>query len=139
MGNTPKRQRSAEVVTGEVVEAPAPVVLRPTGKTPETVHLFSIVEENEDGEEVEKKYYARKEVGFNETLRAGKIYSERGEEAALMYSLERLVGTEGFEALMNYEELDQELFEEICEFASKVVMGPSKSNPFTTERKRSRG
>jgi hypothetical protein len=105
-----------------VVEEVGPVKLRRSGKTPEVVHLFSI--EDDDGKL--RKYYAKKQVGFNVTLRATRIFAERGEEAAQAYALLAVLGEEAVKALEGFDELDAKDMASIMDYAQRVVLGPGK-------------
>lgn len=114
----------------------APIELKTNkDKAPvEQVHLFSI-----DG----KPYYAKTGVPFTDTLKAMKVFRERGEEAAQFYAIELVLGEEGFEALTRFEDLTEEQFESILAYADKVVIGPGKdqkpSKPQPRGGARSRG
>lgn len=47
----------------------------------------------------------------------------QGQDAAAAYLLETLVGREGYEALMDYDDLTQDQFSEVILAAQKVVLG----------------
>jgi hypothetical protein len=108
------------------IEKPEPIQLK-TGPAEdvERVHLFTI-----DGTE----YYARTNVPFNVTLRANRIYAERGEQAAEAYTLVQVLGQEGYEALENFDELTEDQFVSILDYAEKVVKGPGKQPNRETRR-----
>lgn len=48
---------------------------------------------------------------------------ERGQDYAIPGLLMRLLGQEGFEALMDYDELDPEEFQQIVKLATGVTLG----------------
>lgn len=111
-----------------------PIKLRRSGEPIETVHLFSI--EDDDGKE--KKYYAKKRVGFNVTLKATRIFAERGEDAAQAYALLAVLGPEAVDALENFEDLEAEEMASIMDYASQVVLGPGKNSAAKKAKKASR-
>lgn len=84
----------------------------------ETVVLFEI-----DGE----AYSIPKKPRLNVALRYLKMVRESGPEAAQAYLLEELVGEAGYEALMNYDDLDQETLGAIAEAAQKITLGGLES------------
>ena len=104
-----------------------PIILRPKEISEEdTFHLFSIMDKDEKGKEVERKFFARKQVSPAESLRAMHIYRTQGETAVEIYGLELVLGKEGYAALMNYDALDWEELEAISKWAGKVVGGKGK-------------
>lgn len=80
----------------------------------EKVTLFEI-----DGIE----YKIAKKPRVNVALRYLKMAREEGPESAQAYLLEELVGKEGYEALMNFDDLDQETLGAIAEAAQKITLG----------------
>lgn len=114
-----------------------PIVLRPKKEDDETVLLFTIEETGDDGEPTGSvvEYHALKRVPFNVSLKAMKIMVENGEMAAIAYSLQTLLGVEGFNALMNLEGLEREDFGKIMDYANKVVIQPGKSPSNRQERR----
>ena len=80
----------------------------------EQIELFSI-----DGVSYTIPNKARVNVG----LRYMKIMRDESAEAAQAWLLEEMVGTEGFEALMGYDDLTPEILEQIVSAAAKVVLG----------------
>jgi hypothetical protein len=85
-----------------------------SAKEVEQIELFSL-----DGVSYTIPNKARVNVG----LRFMKIMRDEGEQAASAWLLEELIGKEGFEALMNFEDLTPEALTTITEAAAKVVLG----------------
>lgn len=83
----------------------------------ETVHLFSIDDE---------EFHIPKKVKFNVTLKALKIFEEESEVAANNFMLVELLGQEGYDALVNFEDLEEEQFNQICAIARDIVLGPDE-------------
>lgn len=100
-----------------------PVVIKRTGEEAERVHLFSIVDD--DG--TERAYSIPKKVKFNVSLKVTELYATEGEIAATAYMLRQLLGEEGYRALVDFDELEQDDFERICEIASNIVLGQRES------------
>lgn len=80
----------------------------------EQIELFSI-----DG----KGYTIPNKARVNLALRYLKMARNEGADAASAYMLEEMVGEEGYNALMNYEDLTSETLTAIMEAAQKVVLG----------------
>jgi hypothetical protein len=80
----------------------------------EQIELFSI-----DGVSYTIPNKARVNVG----LRYMKIMRDESAEAAQAWLLEEMVGKEGFEALISYDDLTPEILEQIVSAAAKVVLG----------------
>lgn len=80
----------------------------------EQIELFSI-----DGVSYTIPNKARVNVG----LRYMKKMRDESGNAADAWLLEELVGKEGFEALMDYNDLTPEVLEAIVQAAAKVVLG----------------
>lgn len=111
------KARPAKAISGTVVTDPydfEPVELVPSGEEVEQVHLFTL-----DGE----KYFIPRRVQFNVTLRAMEMFRTQGEVAAGAYILEALLGEDGYQALINYDELERDQFERITEIAQRIVLG----------------
>lgn len=83
-------------------------------KEVEQIELFSL-----DGVSYTIPNKARVNVG----LRYMKIMRDESAQAADAWLLEELVGKDGFEALMNYDDLTPEILEQIVQGAAKVVLG----------------
>lgn len=80
----------------------------------EEVELFSI-----DG----KSYTIPNKPRLNVALKTLKLAREQGEDAAMVYMMEKAIGEEAFEALTEYDDLDPETFAQIIAAAQKVVFG----------------
>lgn len=80
----------------------------------ETVPLFSI-----DG--VEYSIVARPKV--NVGLKYLHLAATQGEGIAIAYLLPKLLGTEGFLALCEYDDLEEHHLQFVMETASKIAMG----------------
>lgn len=79
-----------------------------------TVPLFSI-----DG----KEYSAPAEVPLNVGLKYGNIARRKGEEAAADYMLEQMLGEEGYEALINFDDLSEDDFKNVLEACQNIMVG----------------
>lgn len=111
------KARPAKAISGTVVTDPydfEPVELVPSGEEVEQVHLFTL-----DG----VQYFIPRRVQFNVTLRAMEMFRTQGEVAAGAYILEALLGEDGYQALINYDELERDQFERITEIAQRIVLG----------------
>lgn len=116
-----------------------PKILKKTGKKPEMEHLFSIVETNEEtGEDEETKYYIPKKVPYNVTLGALDVAANAGELAAEVFAMKEVLGEDGYEALLNNDELEEEDFDAISEQISQRVLGKSNRRSRRASKK-SRG
>lgn len=114
-----------------------PVVIEVTGKEHEKVHLFSIVEDGET-----KEYFIPKEAPYNLTLAALKVAANAGPLAAQIFAMEELLGEEGFNALLDCDELTEAQFDAIADHINKLTMGESKGKLNRASRRaqmRSRG
>jgi hypothetical protein len=60
---------------------------------------------------------------LNLALRYLKARRESGEMEAASLLLEQMVGGEGFDALMNYDDLTPEILEQVTTAAAKLAMG----------------
>jgi len=101
-----------------------PVVVKASGAEVEEVTLFVIDETDDGGERTE--YTIPKKVKFNVTLQATEILAQRGEHAAGVWMLRELLGEDGYEALINFDDLERDDFNQICEIAANVVLGPAE-------------
>jgi hypothetical protein len=61
--------------------------------------------------------------GVNVGLKYLHLVRTVGENQAMGYLLEKLLGTEGYEALMDYDDLTPEQFESVCDVASNLTLG----------------
>lgn len=80
----------------------------------ETVELFSI-----DG----KSYSIEKKPRVNVALKYLKIARNEGADAAGAFLLEKLLGEEAYEALLDYDDLTPENLAAIVEAAQKATLG----------------
>lgn len=78
----------------------------------EQIHAFSIDDTD---------YYVPTAVPFHHSVKAMEIFTQRGEPAAVAYTLRIVLGDEGYEALMAYEGLKEEEFEAIVKLANQIV------------------
>lgn len=112
--------RARRVVREVVEDEPQAIQLsRGESEDVERIHLFSVDE---------TEYWVRTSVPFNVTLKANRIYAERGEQAAEAYILTQVLGEEGYEALESCDNLTEDQFMDILDYAEKVVKGPGKAN-----------
>jgi hypothetical protein len=61
--------------------------------------------------------------GVNVGLKYMHVFRNQGEYAATSYLLEKLLGAEGYQALMDYDELTATQFQQICEIAAQLALG----------------
>jgi hypothetical protein len=114
----------------EVDEDFQPVLIhRSSKKKPDMVHLFSVID---DDTEEEREFFARRKVGFNITLRAQQIFATQGEAAAIAFSLEAVLGSENYEYLLGDHDLTDKEFEQVIDYAKRVVVGPMGKEEETT-------
>jgi hypothetical protein len=57
------------------------------------------------------------------SLKYLKMLRDEGADIATQYMLESLLGDEGYQALMEYEDLTEEQFEQVVTAASKIMLG----------------
>lgn len=84
------------------------------GPAPDLVDLFSI-----DG----KMYQIPAKVRANQGLKFLWLAKTKDEQTAGIVMLEELVGSEGFQALMNYDQLKPEHLEQIITAVVTVLLG----------------
>lgn len=63
----------------------------------------------------------------NDSLRYLDITRRQGQEAAIGFMMETLVGVDGWQALMNYDELTEDDLEQIIKAAMKIMTGPTEA------------
>lgn len=61
--------------------------------------------------------------GVNVGLKFMDLHRTQGEYVAISYLLERLLGTEGYHALLEHDGLTPAQFQQICEIAAQLVLG----------------
>jgi hypothetical protein len=71
----------------------------------------------------DRPYSIELKPGVNVGLKYLHLVRTVGENQAMGYLLEKLLGAEGYEALMNYDDLTPEQFEKVCDVASKLTLG----------------
>jgi hypothetical protein len=98
----------------------APVVITKDAGEVEQVLLFSMVED--DGEQ--RDFYIPKKVKFTLTLQAADVLEEKGETAAGIWMLKKLIGEEGFKAIAYSDDVTEEQFNQVVEIATNIVLGP---------------
>jgi hypothetical protein len=99
-----------------------PVVVTKSTEEVEQILLFSMVEE--DGER--RDFYIPKKVKFSLTLQLADVQAERGETAAGVWLLKKLLGEDGFKAIAYSDDVTQEQFDQILEIAMNIAMGPAE-------------
>lgn len=130
----------------------AKTVARPVAKTPpddDEPQILRIKSSGTDAEPERKPlfyiddevYTAPAKVGPNVGLKYLRILRTRGEEVGAAFMLETLLGTEGYEALMDYDELTDDQLAQIIESASKIMMAAVETPKGSSRngRNRSRG
>lgn len=80
----------------------------------EQVELFSI-----DGQ----SYYIPKKIKANLQLKYLKVLREEGELPATYVLLEGVLTPEGYQALMDYDDLSEDDLDNIMEIAQKIALG----------------
>jgi hypothetical protein len=91
-----------------------PPRLTTSTEPPDRVTLFYIDD---------REYSVTLKPGVNVGLRYLHLVRTVGENQAMDYLLEKLLGSEGYQALMDYDDLTSEQFQQICEVASKLTLG----------------
>jgi hypothetical protein len=86
----------------------------PDSPEPERIEAFSI-----NG----KVYSINPKPKTNAALRYVHLARTRGSEIAIDYMLEVLLGREGYEALMDFDDLTEEQLEQVITAASKIMTG----------------
>ncbi|MCX4750897.1 hypothetical protein OG455_41185 [Kitasatospora sp. NBC_01287] len=71
----------------------------------------------------DREYSVTLKPGVNVGLKYLHLSRTIGEAQAMDYLLEKLLGAEGYQALMDYDDLTQEQFQGICEIASRLTVG----------------
>lgn len=82
-----------------------------------TITLFSI-----DG----KDYSIPTEIRPNKALQVMHVIRTRGESSGISFMLETLLGTEGYEALLGFEDLKDEDLEKVIKIAFELVAGATE-------------
>lgn len=95
------------------------IELTSSKKEYEKVELFSI-----DG----KPYFIEKRPRLALALKLTKMIKAGQQEEAVVLLMEELVGEEGYEALLNYEDLDENVLAQIITAAQQEVFG-EKEDP----------
>lgn len=70
-----------------------------------------------------KTYSIPRKPRINVALKFLDVAKREGQDLAAGFLLEEVIGREGYEALMDYEDLTPEQFQEIVLAAQKVVLG----------------
>lgn len=79
----------------------------------EVIHAFSI-----DG----KQYFMPTSVPFHMATKSLDIAANQGEAAAMAYQLRALLGQEGYRALMDFEDIEEDDFLKISDLANRIIM-----------------
>jgi hypothetical protein len=69
------------------------------------------------------EYSVTRSPGVNIGLKYLHLQRTQGEQNAIAFLLEKLLGSEGFLALLEYDDLTAEQFQEICRIASDLTVG----------------
>jgi hypothetical protein len=69
------------------------------------------------------EYSINARPGVNIALQYLHTYRAEGDTVATAHLLERLLGIEGFQALMNFDDLTMEQFNQICAIAVQLTLG----------------
>lgn len=84
----------------------------------ETITLFSI-----DGTE----YSIPAAIRPNQAMQIMKVFRKQGDTAGVDFMLEVLLGTEGYEALLAFDDLENDDLEKIIKIAFQMVVGATES------------
>jgi hypothetical protein len=124
--------RPAGEVEGEVVSRGR---ARAASDLPDLITLAPVAEDGDedrvdlfrvpDGDGY-KVYSMATSRSANVSLKYQWLAREKGLPAAYSYALEKLIGSEGYEALMNYDGLQQPDVDAIVAAASKIMAGPAE-------------
>ena len=79
----------------------------------EVIHIFSI-----DGED----YYAPTRIPFRVAMRSLDIAANQGEIAATAYQLRTVLGESAYQALMEFDDIEEDDFKRIAEAVNIIVM-----------------
>lgn len=99
-----------------------PIRLEPASQDeeePEEIHAFSIGDVD---------YYVPTAVPFHCSVQAMEIYAQRGEAAAITYTLRTVLGDEAYEALINYKGLSEANFEAIVRLTDRIIKASGKGS-----------
>jgi hypothetical protein len=119
---------SSKATSKRPIKPPAPVVVEEssTGAGFEPLRLTS---SNEPAQRVplfyinDVEYSVSARPGVNVALKYIHLFRTEGDTVATAYLLDRLLGSEGYQALMNYDDLTVEQFARICEIATQLTLG----------------
>lgn len=103
-----------------------PLALISSTDEPEMVELFSI-----DG----KPYFIPNKVRVNVGLKYLHQVRTTGDAAANSWLLEALLGEEGYQALLDYDDLTAEDLERVQAVAVEIVLGRSEEGKAETRKK----
>jgi hypothetical protein len=101
----------------------------------EPIVLKSRPREVRDAEQIEvinaftiddKEYFMPVEVDWHHAVKSLDIAAREGEASAVAYQLRTLLGEEGYRALIDFEDIDRDDFQAICELANKIIMSSSE-------------
>lgn len=111
MANTIKVKRKARP---ELDDEPIKITstAEDDGGEVEMVHLFSIDD---------RDFYAPTVMSFHHQLKAMDIQAERGEAAALSYVLRKVLGDDGYDALLSFDGLSKKNYDAIVMKAHKIL------------------
>jgi hypothetical protein len=68
-------------------------------------------------------YSVAKKPGVNVGLQFMHLYRTQGEAVATDYVLDKLLGSEGYTALLGYDDLTPQQLQQICQIAVKLALG----------------
>lgn len=114
---TAEAQAAAHVPLASVTDVDAPRIIRLKSggkKKPHRVPLFYIDD---------KMFTIEAKAKPNDSLRYLDIMRRQGQEAAIGFMMETLVGEAGWQALMDYDELTEDDLEQIIRAAQKIMTG----------------
>lgn len=113
MAATNKSAAAKRTSLAAAPEAPKVIALKANkDRTEDRVVLFSI----DDTE-----YTIPTRVRPNKGLQVMHVFRQQGETAGVSFMLETILGTEGYNALMNFDDLEDDDLETIIEVAFKLV------------------
>jgi hypothetical protein len=102
-------------------DAPTEVIAltsKKSSRKKEVLTLFSI-----DG----KDYSIPSEIRPNQAMQIMKVFRKQGDTAGVDFMLEVLLGSEGYEALLAFDDLESDDLEKIIKIAFQMVVGATEN------------
>lgn len=74
-------------------------------------------------------------VGYNFTVKAMEVAATAGDRTAQLWALQELIGPKAYNALLEFDDLEEEDFEKILEVVDKVALGGSRGKGNRAQRR----